>query len=144
MKGNLLKFVAACAVLGATVGFASAQNSWSRAVTHRSSQSDRVRDQKYIQGLKRHHMYRRLDNFQDREGYAHRDRTGGSRSNSDYIRDQKYIQGLKRHHMYGKLDQYQDSEGYSENGQDNRGKHKGWTKGRHNKHHGVGPGQYSG
>lgn len=148
MKGNVLKTIAACAILGATIGFANAQNSWYHAVTHRSTkQSDKVRDQKYMQGLKRHHMYGRLDKFQDREGYTEtrRDRTGGSRSTSDRIRDQKYMEGLARHKEYGRLDRFRDREGYGgDSNNDNSGLHKGWTKGRHNKHHGTGPGHYSG
>lgn len=68
-------------------------------------------------------------------------RSGSShRSHSDYVRDQSYMAGLRRHHEYQRLEEFQEREGYSSN----RGHHYGWTKGHHNKHHGVGPGHYSG
>ena len=107
MKSNLLKIVAACAVLGATIGFANAQNSWYHAVTHRH-----------------------------RTGTSHRTAT-------DYQRDQSYMAGLRRHHEYARLEQFQEREGYDRD-DSNKGLHKGWNKGRHNKHHGTGPGHYSG
>ena len=132
MKGNLLRIIAGCAVLGATIGFANAQNSWFRSVTHHHSQSDRIRDEKYMAGLRRHHEFARLREFEEREGYPIT--VGGN----DFDRDQRFMGSMPHHQRTGRIDRFQDRESFREKNpdRDNRGLHKGWTKGRHNPHHG--------
>lgn len=79
MNGNFLKVIAACVALGSTAAFAQTHHkkSWFQAVVtrnrtgsaHHHSRADIIRDQKYMEGLRRHHDWARLAEFQRREGY---------------------------------------------------------------------------
>jgi hypothetical protein len=117
MNRNLLKVIAACVALGSTMAFAqNHKKTWYQAVTQRNRT-----------GSTHHHTAR------------------------DYQRDQSYMEGLRRHHEWARLAEFQRREGYpmdaprhNDREHHDNGLHKGWTKGRHNPHHGRGPGHYSG
>ena len=79
MNGNLLKVIAACVALGSTAAFAQTHHkkTWYQAVVHQNrtgsshhhTARDYQRDQSYMAGLRRHHEWARLAEFQRREGY---------------------------------------------------------------------------
>lgn len=131
MKGNLLRVVAACVVLGATIAFA--QDEDSRVIHHRGGTQTIT-----------YYNQNRNHNGNWYNSVMRQRRTGSShRSQRDYVRDQSYMEGLRRHHEYARLEQFQEREGYDRDDYNN-GMHRGWTKGRHNRHRGTGPGHYSG
>jgi len=50
---------------------------------------------------------------------------------------EEYIEGLRRHHEYDKAGEVEEQVyGRGDHDKDNHGKHKGWTRGRHNPHRG--------
>jgi hypothetical protein len=126
MKGNLLRIIAVCAVLGATVAFAQEHT---RVIHHRGGTQTITY---YNQSNHRNGSWFNAVNQRRRTGSSHR-------TASDYQRDQSYMEGLRRHHDWARLEQFQEREGYDRD-DSNRGLHKGWTKGRHNKHRDEGPG----